>query len=172
MTGTGNATPPRPGTKPAPSRVTREGTSLRGSGTFAWCTPKGHSAPFPIYAAARDGFARANADRRVATLFDCAGGARLSESGNWQLACDGRGEVLHWCTPLSQPVRYSARPATSVRALAPPRPRGCATTTRRPRSRRRPRIGAGWDPVTKSINTIKLPPAHVSDRRTTSSLCL
>lgn len=60
-------------------------------------------------------------------------------------------------------------PATSVCALAPPCPRGCATTTRRPRSRRRPRIGAGWDPVTKSISTINLPPC-VCLRRETSSL--
>ena len=137
-------------------------------GTFAWCTPKGHSAPFPIYAAARDGFA---------ALAQCAnkqrGGFRRSRAicgapeQMRKLAVEGagRGEVLHWCTPLSQPVRYSARPATSVCALAPPCPRGCATTTRRPRSRRRPRIGAGRDLVTKSINTIKLPPAHVSDER-------
>ena len=58
----------------------------------------------------------ANAGRGVSTLFECDA-ARLIESGNWQLACDGRGEVLHGGTPLSQPLRHSW-PATSVCALA------------------------------------------------------
>ena len=146
MTGTGNATPPRPGLQ---SLHQGKRERVRG-GTFAWCTPKGHSAPFPIYAAARDGFATSKRRQKGGGLsFECDA-ARLIESGNWQLACDGRGEVLHWCTPLSQPAQVQL--AGDIR-LCPglPSPRGCATTTRRPRSRRRPRIGAGWDPVTKSI---------------------
>jgi hypothetical protein len=84
------------------------------------------------------------------------------------VGCDGRGEVLHCCAPLSQPARYSdARRHPFV--PSPHRcPRGCATTTRRPRSRRRPRIGAGWNPVTKSINNQTASCACL--RRETSSL--
>lgn len=107
----------------------------------------------------------ANAGRGVSTLFECDA-ARLIESGNWQLACDGRGEVLHGGTPLSQPLRQLAGDIRLCPRL--PSPRGCATTTRRPSSRRRPRIGAGWDPVTKSINNQTASCACL--RRTTSSL--
>jgi hypothetical protein len=109
----------------------------------------------------------ANAGRRVLTLFE-ADAAHLIGSGNWQLGAMGEVRSCTVALPcLSLPgtatpgdIRLCPRPTAC--------PRGCATTTRRPRSRRRPRIGAGWDPVTKSINNQTASCACL--RRETSSL--
>jgi hypothetical protein len=88
---------------------------------FAWCAPKGHSAPFPIYAAARDGFAtqqtQAEGCRALSNLFECPGGApdrkrKLAVGG------DGRGEVLHL---LHSPVSARAGTATPATSVVSPR---------------------------------------------------
>jgi len=98
-----------------------------------------------------------NAQTNSEEGFDVRGrfAARLSKCGNWQLRALGE---VRSCT-LPSPV--SGRLAGDIRMCPPPR--GCATTTRRPESRRGPRIGAGWDLVAKSISNLS--PAHVSGGR-------
>jgi hypothetical protein len=142
-------TPARPGTTHS-----QQGTRWLRCDTFAWWNPKGHSAPFSIYAAARDGFTGSrNAQTERASAMPAMDilrvvAARLIRSGNWQSRQSADdGEVRSWTLP--SPVSGAPR-RHPAQALVCQRPRGCATTTGRPESRRGPRIGAGWDPVARA----------------------
>ena len=143
VTGTGDATPPRPCCKTS--------IRVRGRNLSLGARQRGIAHRFP--STRLRGMDSQHSKRRQkgvehCRLFSSALAARLIESGNWQLGAMGEVRSCTCCTPLSQPAQVQLRRRHPLLALALPSPRGCATTTRRPRSRRRPRIGAGWDPVT------------------------
>jgi hypothetical protein len=158
--------------RPARHYHSRQGASRGRSGAFSWCKPKGRSAPFSIYTDAREGFAgsRDTPKEKASEPLRCGvedAAARLIRCGNWRSAdesevrsCTVGGEVSTLPTPVSGLLRRDPFELSSARSATLRKLRNATTITRRPESRRGPRIGADLDPVARA-STI-YPPAHVS----------